>query len=146
MWLAPYFVSWQVQHHPRTLSKSKYGLSRIFRFILDLTTLCFWQQFRDKPMHLMGLLGGLCIIGSLFTGAFAGWSLVKATQAWGFKVAISNATPCLVLTAELLIMGLQVRPQKSRTLFWHVYALSELGWSCVSCRCWRCMLAQASSQ
>jgi hypothetical protein len=27
------------------------------------------------------------------------------------------------------IMGLQVRPQKSRTLFWHVYALSELGWS-----------------
>jgi len=100
-----------VQHHPRTSGTSKYGLSRIFRVLLDLTTVYFWLRFRDKPMHFMGFLGGICILGSLLTGAFASWSLFTATQrTLGYSMAISNAAPSYVLSAQLLIMGLQVTP------------------------------------
>ncbi|KAH8947192.1 hypothetical protein BDL97_11G027700 [Sphagnum fallax] len=99
----------EVQHHPRTSGTSKYGLSRIFRVLLDLTTVYFWLRFRDKPMHFMGFLGGVCILGSLLTGAFASWSLFTATQrTLGYSMAISNAAPSYVLSAQLLIMGLQL--------------------------------------
>ncbi|KAH9547323.1 hypothetical protein CY35_11G028500 [Sphagnum magellanicum] len=98
-----------VQHHPRTSGTSKYGLGRIFRVLLDLTTVYFWLRFRDKPMHFMGFLGGICILGSLLTSAFASWSLFTATQrTWGYSMAISNAAPSYVLSAQLLIMGLQL--------------------------------------
>jgi len=71
----------------------------------------FWLRFRDKPMHFMGFLGGVCILGSLLTGAFASWSLFTATQrTLGYSMAISNAAPSYVLSAQLLIMGLQVTP------------------------------------
>ncbi len=101
----------QVRHHPRTSGTSKYGLGRIFRVLLDLTTVYFWQRFRDKPMHFMGFLGAVCILGSLLIGAFASWSLFTATQrTWGYSMALSNAAPSYVLSAQLLIMGLQVHP------------------------------------
>jgi hypothetical protein len=99
----------QVRHHPRTSGTSKYGLGRIFRVLLDLTTVYFWQRFRDKPMHFMGFLGAVCILGSLLIGAFASWSLFTATQrTWGYSMALSNAAPSYVLSAQLLIMGLQL--------------------------------------
>lgn len=75
-------------------------------------------------MHLMGFLGGLCIMGSLFFGAFASWSLIKAAQIWGYSMAISNATPAFVLSAELLIMGLQVSLTNCTIIF--LVAVSHL--------------------
>ena len=42
--------------------------------------------------------------------------------------------------------GLAGKASEISHSFRHVCVLSELGWSCVNCRCWRCMLAQASSQ
>jgi hypothetical protein len=98
----------QVRHHPRTLGKSKYGLGRVFRVLIDLTTICFLQRFREKPMHLMGFLGGLCVMGSMVAAVFTTWSLANMAQIWGYGMAIANAGPGFAFSVQLLIMGFQV--------------------------------------
>jgi glycosyltransferase involved in cell wall biosynthesis len=43
-----------VKHHPRRHGRSKYGLKRFLRGFLDMWTVFFLQNFRQRPMHLMG--------------------------------------------------------------------------------------------
>ena len=60
-----------VKHHPRRHGRSKYGLQRFLRGFLDMWTVQwtvhFLQNFRQRPMHLMGtvsllMLGVACFI------------------------------------------------------------------------------------
>jgi hypothetical protein len=46
-----------VRHHPRTAGRSKYGLTRTVRVLLDLLTVQFLDRFSARPMHAFGLLG-----------------------------------------------------------------------------------------
>jgi hypothetical protein len=46
-----------VNHRARVAGKSKYGISRTFRVILDLMTILFLRRYSDRPMHLFGSLG-----------------------------------------------------------------------------------------
>ena len=46
-----------VQHHPRNAGKSKYGISRSFRVILDLISVYFFMRHRAKPGHFFGMIG-----------------------------------------------------------------------------------------
>src|SRR5258705_3045421 len=43
-----------VKHHPRRYGRSKYGLRRFLRGFLDMWTVHFLRNFRQRPMHLMG--------------------------------------------------------------------------------------------
>ncbi len=54
-----------VTHHPRVAGKSKYGIGRTFRVILDLFTVKFLLRFTGGPMQLFGK------IAFLFGGAAA---------------------------------------------------------------------------
>lgn len=78
----PILASWQgarvaevpVAHHPRLRGKSKYGLGRTFKVVLDLMTLKFMGSFLTKPIYLFG--GGGITMGIL--GAlFAAWTLYR---------------------------------------------------------------------
>ena len=46
-----------VNHRPRRHGKSKYGLSRIMRVILDLITVKFFQGYMTQPIKVIGRLG-----------------------------------------------------------------------------------------
>ncbi|MGB9622196.1 MAG: glycosyltransferase family 2 protein [Thermosulfidibacteraceae bacterium] len=46
-----------VNHRPRIAGKSKYGLSRIFKVIMDLIVIKFFLDYKTKPMRLFGGLG-----------------------------------------------------------------------------------------
>ena len=48
-----------VNHHPRRFGKSKYGISRTIRVILDLFTVKFLLHYSMGPIQLFGKLGGL---------------------------------------------------------------------------------------
>ena len=61
-----------VTHHPRTAGKSKYGIGRTFRVVLDLFTVKFLLRFTGGPMQLFGK------IAFLFGGAAALMLLVVA--------------------------------------------------------------------
>jgi glycosyltransferase involved in cell wall biosynthesis len=56
-----------VRHHPRVSGRSKYGLRRTFKVLLDLLTVKFLSVWSTKPSYVFGGSGVLlCLLGSLF--------------------------------------------------------------------------------
>ncbi len=55
-----------VNHHPRRFGKTKYGLERTVKVVLDLFTVKFLVSFSSKPIYLFGGTGlGLMVISTL---------------------------------------------------------------------------------
>jgi hypothetical protein len=58
-----------VNHRPRQHGRSKYGLGRTIRVILDLITVKFLLSYSTRPVQIFGLLGFIMgFIGLLVTG------------------------------------------------------------------------------
>ncbi len=89
-----------VQHHPRTAGKTKYGLTRTFRVVLDLITVKFLYSYLTRPMHVMGGLGmvsmGLGFVSLLATIA------MKALEG-----TFMTGNPLLMLSVMLEVIGVQ---------------------------------------
>ncbi len=47
----------EVQHRSRRYGRSKYGLRRVTRGLLDLLTVYFLTGYQQRPQHLLGTLG-----------------------------------------------------------------------------------------
>ncbi len=47
-----------VRHHARQFGRSKYGISRTFRVVLDLLTVKFLLHYSTRPIHIFGKIGG----------------------------------------------------------------------------------------
>ena len=90
-----------VQHHARRFGKSKYGLDRTFRVIMDLMTVWFMRKFLTKPMHVFGLFG----VGSIAIGTAIGVYLTVIKIVYG--VSIGNR-PLLILAVVLVLAGVQL--------------------------------------
>lgn len=90
-----------VGHHSRRYGRSKYGLGRTFRVLMDLLTIWFMKKFLTRPMHVFGLLGLL----SMFLGVVLGGYLTFLKL--GLGVTIGNR-PLLILTVLLLLTGIQL--------------------------------------
>ncbi|MDE0185494.1 MAG: glycosyltransferase family 2 protein [Candidatus Poribacteria bacterium] len=110
----------KVRHHPRARGKSKYGISRTIRVILDLITVKFLMSYSTRPIQIFGLFGlifflsGICICGYLSIGKLffpAGVEsgilsyLYAATGERGFSLI--ERMPMLILGVLLLFTGIQ---------------------------------------
>lgn len=60
-----------VNDHPRRSGRSKYGLTRTYKVILDLLTLKFMLTFFHRPMLLFGAIGVLAFIGGVGLAIYA---------------------------------------------------------------------------
>ncbi|MEJ2492663.1 MAG: glycosyltransferase family 2 protein [Desulfuromonadales bacterium] len=90
----------KVNHRPRVAGKTKYGIGRTFRVILDLMTVHFLLKYSTRPMQLFGKWGAGAIALGLLSGA--------STLFMKFSEGLSmNRNPLLVLTAFLLFAGVQ---------------------------------------
>jgi glycosyltransferase involved in cell wall biosynthesis len=77
----PIYASWQgarllelpVAHHPRKHGKSKYGLSRASRVLLDLLVIYFLDRAIDRPMQFFGKAGLASLVGAFVVGCWALW-------------------------------------------------------------------------
>jgi len=91
-----------VNDRARQHGKSKYGLSRTVRVILDLVTVTFLLSFGARPMQLFGLLGllsgGIGVILNLY--------LASLKLIYGYRYQIGDR-PLLMLAVLLLIIGVQ---------------------------------------
>lgn len=75
----PIYVTWAgarltevpVRHHPRIHGQAKYGLERIFKVLLDLTTVKFLRDFFVTPIYFFGWLGFMLVFAGLLSGAVA---------------------------------------------------------------------------
>ncbi len=56
-----------VKHHPRIYGKSKYGISRTFKVILDLFLVKFLLDYRTKPLRVFGGLGLILFLIGFFS-------------------------------------------------------------------------------
>jgi len=89
-----------VTHHPRKFGKSKYGISRTVRVLLDLLTVKFLSGYATRPSHVFGLCGLLGIsVGSAIT-------LYLGMERLLFKEALAGR-PLLWMGILLLITGVQ---------------------------------------
>jgi glycosyltransferase involved in cell wall biosynthesis len=56
-WMGVSLAEMPVNHRARTRGRSKYGLGRTFRVLLDLVTVKFLLAYGTRPSHLFGLTG-----------------------------------------------------------------------------------------
>ena len=63
-----------VRHHPRKEGKSKYGLARTLKVLLDLTTVKFLGDYSTKPLYLFGLWGVAVHRAAASSPASSRWS------------------------------------------------------------------------
>jgi glycosyltransferase involved in cell wall biosynthesis len=97
-WMGVTLAELPVNHNPRTRGKSKYGIGRTFRVLLDLFTVKFLGAYGTRPAHLFGLLGLLSGgAGVLLMGYLAYIRLFEDTP-------IGNR-PLLLLGALLFVTG-----------------------------------------
>ena len=67
----------EVAHHARRFGKSKYGISRTFRVILDLLTLKFLGSFGTKPLYAFGIPGMVSLsLGGIVAALVVGQKIV----------------------------------------------------------------------
>jgi glycosyltransferase involved in cell wall biosynthesis len=71
VWQGAKIVELPVQHHPRRAGKSKYGLGRVFKVVLDLLVVQFLNKYLTKPIYVFGGFGMFAIILALVTGVWA---------------------------------------------------------------------------
>lgn len=95
-----------VRHHPREFGRTKYGLDRTLKVILDLMTAKFLLSYSHKPMRLFGGVGlGLVFGGSSLLAYLFARRLVGGVPVLGsplFQLAIM----LLILGSQSLLMGL----------------------------------------
>lgn len=105
----PIYASWAgarvaeipVTHHPRIHGKSKYGLNRIFKVVLDLITVKFLSSYATKPIYVFGGAGFMSIFLSMLAGSWAVY-----LKLIGYADFIQ--TPLPLLTVTLFMLGVQI--------------------------------------
>jgi glycosyltransferase involved in cell wall biosynthesis len=104
----PIYASWAgarvaelpVEHHARTMGKSKYGLSRTLKVVLDMITIKFMASYQTKPIYVFGTAGLLAFIVSILAGLYAVFLKL-------FHKADFVQTPLPILTIVMFAVGVQ---------------------------------------
>jgi glycosyltransferase involved in cell wall biosynthesis len=91
----------ETTHHPRLRGKSKYGISRTIKVVLELITVKLLQSFSTKPIQFFGPIGIL----SGFLGFLISLYLTIQKIVLGLDV---GGRPLLLLGALLIIVGIQL--------------------------------------
>jgi glycosyltransferase involved in cell wall biosynthesis len=90
-----------VRHHARQFGRSKYGLGRTFRVLMDLFTIYFMKRFLTRPMHVFGLFG----LVSMLVGLGLGFYLTILKLGLGQEI---GDRPLLILSVVLFLTGVQL--------------------------------------
>lgn len=100
-WMGVTVAELPVNHEERRFGKSKYGLSRTVRVLLDLMTVRFLLSYSTRPLHVFGPVG----LVALFTGLLICGYLGAAKLFLGATLA---DRPLLTLGVLLVIVGAQL--------------------------------------
>lgn len=103
----PIYASWAgarvteipVDHHARTMGKSKYGISRTVKVIFDLMTIKFMASYQTKPIYVFGTFGMLAFLLAVIAGI---WAIVLKIEGTSFIL-----TPLPVITVVMLAISVQ---------------------------------------
>jgi len=104
----PIYASWAgarvteipVEHHARTMGKSKYGLSRTIKVLFDLMTIKFMASYQTKPIYVFGAFGVLSFFISFLAALLA--VILKLTHRADFI-----QTPLPIIAIVMFAVGIQ---------------------------------------
>jgi glycosyltransferase involved in cell wall biosynthesis len=103
----PIYASWHgakiaevvVNHHPRRAGRSKYGLERVAKVLLDLLVVKFLDSAAQKPMYVFGGCGIFSLALSIL--AFLWMLYLKIFKNFAF---ITTPVPLIVVGAFMIAM------------------------------------------
>jgi len=100
-WMGVKIAEVPVRHHSRKFGRSKYGVSRTIKVILDIITLKFLLSYSQRPIQVFGLLG-------LFTAA-AGFiiTLYLIIMRVFFSQPLGDR-PLFILSIFMIFVGIQL--------------------------------------
>jgi glycosyltransferase involved in cell wall biosynthesis len=78
-----------VNHRARVHGRSKYGISRTIRVVLDLVTVKFLLSYSTRPLQMFGLVGGIMSALGVVLLAFMAFSNLLAHQALTQRQALA---------------------------------------------------------
>ena len=89
-----------VNHRSRRFGKSKYGLSRTFRVVLDLISLKFLLAYSHRPLQVFGGAGLLMFLAGLVSGSYLTYAKFVLNQPIAGR-------PLLFFTLLMFFLGFQ---------------------------------------
>jgi glycosyltransferase involved in cell wall biosynthesis len=111
----PIYASWAgarvteipVDHHARTMGRSKYGISRTVKVIFDLMTIKFMAEYHTKPIYVFGTFGFIALFISIVSGLYA--IFLKFSQYLGFPQFHADfvETPLPILSIVMFAISVQ---------------------------------------
>jgi FixJ family two-component response regulator len=109
----------EVEHHARVHGVSKYGVKRFLRGFMDMQTVYFLKNFRERPLHFMGglavallLAGGLLDLASLVPGLSASLAQ-RMTSLAHVLLACPIPLAAVGFLAELLVHGIEEKGRRA---------------------------------
>ena len=90
----------KVNHRPRLRGKSKYGIMRTLRVVLDLLTVKFLASYSTRPAHVFGPIGFLSVMAGFAMGLY----LTVQKLIYGLPI---GGRPLLLLAILLIFIGIQ---------------------------------------
>ncbi len=89
-----------VNHRPRVAGKSKYGLMRTVKVMLDMTTIWFMRRYQTKPIYVFGGLGLLMLAIAAVISVFVGYEKL-VDHVWVHR------NPLFLIAVTSALMGVQ---------------------------------------
>ena len=90
-----------VKHHPRMFGKSKYGIGRTVRVLLDIMLVKFLNEYINKPLYMFGGVGFLLLTLGLFSLFYLIFIKLFFEEPIGRR-------PLLILSVLLILAGVQL--------------------------------------
>lgn len=90
-----------VRHHPRMFGKSKYGIGRTVRVLLDIMLVKFLNEYINKPLYMFGSVGFLLLGLGLFSLFYLIFLKLFLEEPIGRR-------PLLILSVLLILAGIQL--------------------------------------
>jgi glycosyltransferase involved in cell wall biosynthesis len=99
-WVGGKITEIPVNHYPRKFGKSKYGIGRTIKVILDLITIKFLLSYATSPIQIFGFIG-------LFSGGIGFmWTSWLVFQRLFIGVPLGGR-PALLFAVMLMFLGMQ---------------------------------------
>jgi len=105
-WMGVSVAEVPVRHYARRFGKSKYGLSRTARVLLDLLTVRFLLSYSTRPIHIFGGLGLISFVVGIGLGGYLSFVKFALGQDIGDRPLLLLAILLMVMGVQLISMGL----------------------------------------
>lgn len=117
-WVGASITEIPVTHHARQFGKTKYGISRTLRVVLDLLTVKFLMTYSTRPIQVFGKIGlhfaafSFLVFSIVGLEAFLAACGVMSTPWWGGQLLVKRPfwiiTPLMFLgfSLQFIVLGL----------------------------------------